>query len=70
MKPLANLSTPHLFNSFLWMFFLTFQTASSTPLRPNIVFILADDLGWADTTPYGHTNFYQTLILNDWPNGE
>ena len=31
--------------------------------RPNIVFILADDLGWADTTFYGHTNFYQTPHL-------
>ena len=28
--------------------------------KPNIVFILADDLGWADTTLYGHTKFYQT----------
>lgn len=28
--------------------------------QPNIVFILADDLGWADTTLYGHTKFYQT----------
>ncbi len=28
--------------------------------RPNIVFILADDLGWADTTLYGHTTLYQT----------
>jgi len=27
--------------------------------RPNIVFILADDLGWADSTPYGST-FYET----------
>jgi len=27
---------------------------------PNVVFILADDLGWADTTLYGHTQFYQT----------
>jgi arylsulfatase A-like enzyme len=26
----------------------------------NVVFILADDLGWADTTLYGHTRFYQT----------
>ena len=30
---------------------------------PNIVFILADDLGWADTTLYGHTRFYQTPNL-------
>lgn len=28
--------------------------------RPNIVFILADDLGWSDTTLYGHTRFYET----------
>jgi arylsulfatase A-like enzyme len=27
--------------------------------QPNILFILADDLGWADTTPYG-TSFYET----------
>jgi arylsulfatase A-like enzyme len=26
---------------------------------PNIVFILADDLGWTDTTPYG-TRYYET----------
>ena len=26
----------------------------------NVVFILADDLGWADTTLYGHTKLYQT----------
>jgi arylsulfatase A-like enzyme len=30
---------------------------------PNIVFILADDLGWADTTLYGHTSFYRTPNL-------
>lgn len=26
----------------------------------NVVFILADDLGWADTTLYGHTSLYET----------
>ena len=31
--------------------------------RPNIVFILADDLGWADTTLNGHTKYYQTPNL-------
>jgi len=33
---------------------------ASEARRPNIVFILADDLGWADTTLYGHTKFYRT----------
>ena len=28
--------------------------------QPNIVFILADDLGWADTKLYGHTELYKT----------
>jgi len=27
---------------------------------PNVVFILADDLGWSDTTLYGTTKFYET----------
>ncbi len=35
----------------------------AAPARPNVVFILADDLGWADTTLYGHTKFYQTPNL-------
>lgn len=26
---------------------------AAQPARPNLLFILADDLGWADTTPYG-----------------
>ena len=29
----------------------------------NVIFILADDLGWADTTLYGHTSLYQTPNL-------
>lgn len=28
--------------------------------QPNVLFILADDLGWSDTTLFGTTNFYQT----------
>ena len=37
---------------------------ASLPLRlPNIVFILADDLGWSDTTLFGHTELYQTPNL-------
>jgi hypothetical protein len=28
--------------------------------RPNVIFILADDLGWSDTTLYGNTQLYQT----------
>ncbi len=29
----------------------------------NVVFILADDLGWSDTSLYGHTDFYETPNL-------
>ena len=35
------------------------QAVESAP-GPNLVFILADDLGWSDTTLYGTTNFYET----------
>lgn len=36
------------------------RAADVADKKPNVVFILADDLGWADTTLYGHTKFYKT----------
>lgn len=35
------------------------RAADAAP-RQNVIFILADDLGWADTTLYGHTKYYRT----------
>lgn len=35
-------------------------TSARAADRPNVVFILADDLGWSDTTLYGTTRFYET----------
>lgn len=32
--------------------------------QPNVLFIMADDLGWSDTTLYGHTDFYETPNLD------
>lgn len=42
---------------------LTAAAQLSALEKPNVVFILADDLGWADTTLYGHTEFYQSPNL-------
>ncbi len=46
---------------------LLVATAASEPVfgqdagsKPNVVFILADDLGWSDTTLYGTTKLYKT----------
>lgn len=40
---------------------LLFVTATAAAEQPkNIVLILADDLGWADTTLYGKTSLYET----------
>lgn len=36
------------------------SSTGDPPPRPNVVLIVADDLGWADTTPYGHTSIYRT----------
>jgi arylsulfatase A-like enzyme len=35
-------------------------TESSEPERVNVIMILADDLGWSDTTLDGNTALYET----------
>jgi arylsulfatase A-like enzyme len=35
------------------------QIVQASP-KQNVIFILADDLGWSDTTLFGNTKFYQT----------
>lgn len=51
----------HLFLSFLTI--LSLPASLAAALKPNIVFILVDDLGWADTTLNGQTKLYQTPNL-------
>ncbi|MEM6778355.1 MAG: sulfatase [Planctomycetota bacterium] len=36
------------------------EDAAGSKRLPNVVFILADDLGWSDTTLYDTTDFYKT----------
>ncbi|MFO0012864.1 MAG: sulfatase [Planctomycetota bacterium] len=38
--------------------------ATEPASRPNVIFILADDLGWSDTSLNGQTRFHQTPNLN------
>ena len=38
----------------------TFAMGTEAIRQPNVVFILADDLGWSDTTLFGNTRFYKT----------
>lgn len=42
---------------------LTKEVSEAAPQKMNIVFILADDLGWSDCTLYGNTKLYQTPNL-------
>ncbi|MEC8204998.1 MAG: sulfatase-like hydrolase/transferase, partial [Pseudomonadota bacterium] len=46
----------HIFPLFLFSFF----TICSAKQAKNLILILADDLGWADTTLYGKTSLYET----------
>ena len=43
----------------LFVALAVFGIAQAEP-QPNIIFILADDLGWSDTSLYGTTDFYRT----------
>src|SRR4051812_15834037 len=43
--------------------FCVLASPLSAAPKPNVLFILADDLGWADTTLYGHTKYYKTPNL-------
>lgn len=40
--------------------FCLFHSSFAAGRQPNVLFILADDLGWSDTTLFGTTKFYQT----------
>jgi arylsulfatase A-like enzyme len=46
--------------SYLLPLLLMATTVAAAERPKNIVLILADDLGWADTTLYGKTSFYET----------
>jgi arylsulfatase A-like enzyme len=45
--------------SLLFLFALG-SSLSAFAAQPNVIVILADDLGWSDTTLYGTTTYYQT----------
>ena len=44
----------------VFLFLSVFCSSVYAGRKPNVVFILADDLGWSDTTLFGTTKFYQT----------
>ncbi len=43
-----------------WLLTVFSTVCSASAAKPNVVFILADDLGWSDTTLFGTTKFYRT----------
>ena len=53
----------HLFLGLLLPFGLTPAAEVSAGQRPNIVFLLIDDMGWPDVSCYGHT-FHETPVID------
>jgi arylsulfatase A-like enzyme len=47
----------------LYMMLVMIAFSAAAEKSMNVIFILADDLGWADTTLYGHTQLYKTPNL-------
>ena len=47
--------------------FAAMLAAGAAPRRPNVVFILADDLGWRDTSLYGSTYLRDAQPRPRWP---
>ncbi|MFN7343875.1 MAG: sulfatase [bacterium] len=45
---------------FLLLLFALGSSLSAFAAQPNVIVILADDLGWSDTTLYGTTTYYKT----------
>jgi arylsulfatase A-like enzyme len=53
----------HLIKIVCLLSLLALGAQAAAQQKPNVIFILADDLGWADTTLYGHTSLYETPNL-------
>ena len=48
----------------VFLSFVMLVASFAAEQRPNVIVILADDLGWSDTTLYGTTTLYQTPNLD------
>ena len=66
--PPRNWRASHLLSVSL-VILLSFLSQASNPEKPNIVFLLADDLGWTGTASFG-SDFYETPNLDQLASGE